>query len=338
MKLVIGPHVHKSLQLADSSKSGFKTYAEALEAYSAFAAEHDFRMTAAQLFVSDTRKYNEPLIIEGTPEAKQLADTAHRLGITLVIHSPYINVPWGGAKGKKIAQKSIRRELSLAASLVPVKRKTSTCRGVVVHLQDHSPAQIVEDLRELVAGFGGDVPDTTLYLENEVRRSGEWAYSSTAQFKQLAEAIRAAALPLRIGVCIDTAHLWISGVDLQTPDNMRDFLRDLTAAVGDTDVMLHLNDAPTPLGQGRDSHAPLAQGYIWKHSEESLRDLLEWAQTHLPHGPIILERTGKFIHNGEKNLTWELASDFRTLTAIGVNVEDDASNHNDDSSNHNDED
>lgn len=310
MKLVIGCHIHKSSQLGDSNKSGFKTFAEALQFYHEFAAEHEFNMTAGQFFASQPQQMDSPII--EPPEAKELNDTAKRLGVELVIHAPYVITPFGTAKSKKFAHKCLRRELSLAGSM-------SHCKGVIVHLQNVSPDDIVADLRDLISKFKDDIPDSILYLENEVRRNVEWGYSSPQQFGELAKAIHEANLPLKVGLCLDTAHLWISGVDLR--DHTREYLRDFDHAMRDhkLPLMLHLNDAPNPLGQGRDAHAPLTQGHIWKDHTESLKEILDWADHHL-HGPIILERTGKFEWpDGERNLTREIANDFRVLEKLDVN-------------------
>src|SRR5581483_11226004 len=74
--------------------------------------------------------------------------------------------------------------------------------------------------------------------------------------------VRDAADP-RVGVCIDTAHLWGSGYGLSTADGAARAVEAIDCALGIGRVrVLHLNDSPVPLGSRRDQHAHLGQGQI----------------------------------------------------------------------------
>jgi deoxyribonuclease-4 len=66
--------------------------------------------------------------------------------------------------------------------------------------------------------------------------------------------------PDRVGVCLDSCHLWAAGHDLLDLDGV---LSDFDGAVGLAHLrFLHLNDSQTPFGSHRDRHADIGDGTI----------------------------------------------------------------------------
>lgn len=66
--------------------------------------------------------------------------------------------------------------------------------------------------------------------------------------------------PDRIGVCLDTCHLWAAGYDLRQLDRVLDHFH---RAVGLRHLrFLHLNDSATPFDSRRDRHADIGAGTI----------------------------------------------------------------------------
>jgi deoxyribonuclease-4 len=67
----------------------------------------------------------------------------------------------------------------------------------------------------------------------------------------------------RLGLCLDTAHLFEAGYDLRTAAGLDEALRRLDSACGlDRLGMLHLNDSKTPMGSNRDRHENIGDGEI----------------------------------------------------------------------------
>ena len=80
-------------------------------------------------------------------------------------------------------------------------------------------------------------------------------------FAELAAMIDAVGGDTRVGLCLDTAHLFEAGFDLRSPEGLDAALADLDAACGlDRLVCLHLNDSKTPLGSNRDRHENIGDG------------------------------------------------------------------------------
>ncbi|KAL8667483.1 MAG: hypothetical protein Q9202_000699 [Teloschistes flavicans] len=67
----------------------------------------------------------------------------------------------------------------------------------------------------------------------------------------------------RIGVCLDTCHLFAAGYDLRSPASFASVMQELDKTVGMKYVKaLHLNDSKAPLGSHRDLHANVGTGFL----------------------------------------------------------------------------
>ena len=83
-----------------------------------------------------------------------------------------------------------------------------------------------------------------------------------SSFEELGELLRRIGErhPDRVGICLDTCHLWAAGYDLRILD---DVLETLDRTVGLQHLaFLHLNDSATPFGSRRDRHANIGEGTI----------------------------------------------------------------------------
>jgi deoxyribonuclease-4 len=67
----------------------------------------------------------------------------------------------------------------------------------------------------------------------------------------------------RLGVCLDSCHLFASGFDVRTAEGLATVLDEFHEIVGgDRLGSLHLNDSQTPLGSNRDRHANVGKGEL----------------------------------------------------------------------------
>jgi deoxyribonuclease-4 len=65
----------------------------------------------------------------------------------------------------------------------------------------------------------------------------------------------------RLGLCLDSCHLYASGYDVTDPEVVDLLVRAVDANVGlDRLRALHVNDSATPLGSNRDRHADVLEG------------------------------------------------------------------------------
>jgi deoxyribonuclease-4 len=67
----------------------------------------------------------------------------------------------------------------------------------------------------------------------------------------------------RVGVCLDTCHLWGAGYDLATEAGYQATFEAFERLVGlDRLRVFHVNDSKKPLGSRRDRHEHIGQGTI----------------------------------------------------------------------------
>jgi deoxyribonuclease-4 len=82
-------------------------------------------------------------------------------------------------------------------------------------------------------------------------------------FEELAYILGRVREPERLGVCLDTAHVFAAGYDLTSAAETRKMLRELVLAVGLENILaLHLNDSKTARGSRVDRHEYIGKGQI----------------------------------------------------------------------------
>lgn len=65
----------------------------------------------------------------------------------------------------------------------------------------------------------------------------------------------------RLGLCLDSCHWWVSGIDVTDPAALDAALTHVDERIGlDRVRCLHVNDAAAALGSNRDRHASIGQG------------------------------------------------------------------------------
>lgn len=85
------------------------------------------------------------------------------------------------------------------------------------------------------------------------------------RFEHLAEPISRVRSPERMGVCIDTCHIFAAGYPLGTEKEYKATMRELDKTVGVKLVKaFHLNDSLKPLGSRVDRHAHIGRGMMGK--------------------------------------------------------------------------
>jgi deoxyribonuclease-4 len=92
----------------------------------------------------------------------------------------------------------------------------------------------------------------------------------------------------RLGVCLDSCHLWASGYDVTDEVTLDSLLDEFDRLIGlDRLRALHVNDSQTPLGSNRDRHANLREGLIG----EGLSVFL--GNKRFQHLPAVVETEGQ---------------------------------------------
>ncbi|MGH3023713.1 MAG: deoxyribonuclease IV, partial [Gaiellaceae bacterium] len=165
--------------------------------------------------------------------------------------------------------------------------------GVVLHVGSHLGAGLeagleraVPALEEALAACESSGP-AWLLLENSAG-AGDTIGRSVDELALLVDRLGRHA---RLGVCLDSCHLWVSGVDVTDAAALDAALAEVDDRIGfDRLRCVHVNDAAAPLGSNRDRHANVGSGEMG----EGLGVFL--AHPRLQGLPMILETPGPDNH------------------------------------------
>ncbi|HUF89132.1 MAG TPA: deoxyribonuclease IV [Gemmatimonadota bacterium] len=105
------------------------------------------------------------------------------------------------------------------------------------------------------------VPDegTRVLLETTAGQGANVGY----RFEQLARIIEGVEQEGRLGVCVDTCHVFAAGYDISDEEGWTRLMAELDGTVGRARLgALHLNDSRKPCGSRVDRHAHIGQGEI----------------------------------------------------------------------------
>lgn len=98
---------------------------------------------------------------------------------------------------------------------------------------------------------------TTVLLETMAGKGSEIG----SKFEELKAIIDRVELDDKLGVCLDTCHVFDAGYDIK--DNLEGVLESFDKIIGLSRLKaLHLNDSKNPLGSHKDRHEKIGKGYI----------------------------------------------------------------------------
>lgn len=98
---------------------------------------------------------------------------------------------------------------------------------------------------------------TTVLLETMAGKGTEVGRS----FQELKEIIDRVELQDKIGVCMDTCHIWDGGYDIV--NHLDEVITEFDNIIGLHRLKaIHLNDSMNPLGAHKDRHAKIGEGHI----------------------------------------------------------------------------
>jgi deoxyribonuclease-4 len=135
--------------------------------------------------------------------------------------------------------------------------------GVVFHVGSHLGAGFEAGLEHVVPALERALErcseTTSLLIENSAGAGGTIGRS----VDELAVLVERLDRHPRLGICLDSCHLWVSGVDVTDRAALDACVDEVEERIGlDRLRALHVNDAAAPLGSNRDRHANLGEGEI----------------------------------------------------------------------------
>ena len=175
----------------------------------------------------------------------------------VVIHAVYlINCATKDAEMRKKSLASLTHALRTGDGI--------GAAGVVLHPgaqkgEPHGPS--MKRAARVIAAALEDSESCPLLLEQTAGHKGLLGRN----FEETAELIELAGAGERLGLCLDSCHLFVQGYDITDAEHLAAVVDEADEKVGlDRLRCVHVNDAAAPLGSCRDRHANVGQGEMGK--------------------------------------------------------------------------
>jgi len=135
--------------------------------------------------------------------------------------------------------------------------------AVIFHVGSHLGAGFEVGLERTCAALAQILErcdgDTWLCMENSAGAGGTIGRS----LDELATLLERLEFHPRLGICLDSCHLYVSGYDVADPAVVARLVQEIEQRIGiDRLRALHVNDSAAPLGSNRDRHANILEGEL----------------------------------------------------------------------------
>lgn len=232
------------------------------------AVKHNLEIV--QIFVHNPRGYG--VIAD---------DSLKKVKVPIYVHLSYVDIGYfnDDVKKSKRAQHKILDELRICDSI--------NARGAVLHIPKKTPDVLTDKIVKLTRLMQLNNIKTPILIENNaVKFDKSTSYALPEQLNTLCEMIlKKVKYKKLIGICIDTAHLHVTGADISSYESADKWFKEFKYP--NMIKLFHLNDAESVRGSGKDKHDFVGNGKIWKDNDGYKR-FLEFAVKNKVG--IILER------------------------------------------------
>jgi len=208
-----------------------------------------------QIFVKNSNRWVGKDIRD--EEAEEFRSAAARSGLTaLLAHSSYL-INAASPEGEL-------RERSIEALIDELERCDRLgVPALVLHPGSRGEASSVEGVariaRALDEVFTRGSSRARILLETA---AGQGACVGS-RFEELRDILGASAHPERLGVCLDTCHVFAAGYELRTDEGFAETMAALERTVGiDRVEAIHVNDSKKEKGSRVDRHEHIGKGHI----------------------------------------------------------------------------
>jgi deoxyribonuclease IV len=257
--------------------------------HQALFTARDYGCTAVQVFTKNSNTWKEKTLsnedIRLFEEARKKTNIQH-----IASHTSYlINLASPEKKKYAMSREALKQELIRCAALkIPL---------VVLHPGSHMESGVeagIERIASAVNGVFDGLPGnpTQLLLETT---SGQ-GFNLGHTFEQLAVIMGKIEHRDRLGVCLDTCHIFAAGYDLRTKAAYQKTMMTFESVIGfDHLYWIHLNDSMREMGTRVDRHEHIGQGFI---GEKAFKLLMN--DSRLRNIPKVLETP-----KGEGEKDWD---------------------------------
>ncbi|WP_261517539.1 deoxyribonuclease IV [Campylobacter lanienae] len=216
---------------------------------------------AFALFVKNQRQWSaKPLNQKDIDEFKSNLNKANIKPEHILAHNSYlVNLghPDADARAKSFNSflDEIRRCEALGIELINFHPGS--------HLNQISEDECLELIAQQINNLLKNSSNIKLVIENTAGQGSNLGY----KFEHLAALINMSQDSSRVGVCIDTCHLFASGYDIRDDESYAKTMSEFDRIVGYKYLSgMHINDSKGALGSRKDRHDSLGVGMIGKEA------------------------------------------------------------------------
>ncbi len=224
--------------------------------YKAADAAGSFGMETVQLFTKNNNQWRAKEISEEDIAAFRKSIAEHGLKHPCSHSSYLINL---GSPNDELWQKSVD-----AYTIELERAEALGLDGVVVHPGAAMDGTELAGLKQIVRGVKECLKRTKgLSVQVWLEATAGQGSSLGCKFEHLAYILQNVDRPERMGVCIDTCHIFAAGYPLNTEEECEQTFAKLDEVVGlDKVRAFHLNDSKKDLGTRVDRHDHIGEGKI----------------------------------------------------------------------------
>ena len=249
--------------------------------------------TALQIFSRNQRQWKAVPIND--EEASLFRDAWQQWGdFPIAIHTSYlINLASPKVETREKSTQALAAEL--------IRSEKLHVKHVVMHPGSHGGdgqeialARIAKNIDKAFAQ-ADNAPSPMILLETTAGQGT----GIGSRFEELAAIIKASKYPERLGVCLDTCHIFAAGYDIRTPATFAETFKEFEQHIGLSKLhFMHINDTKKPFASRVDRHEHIGKGEI---GPEAFRLLMH--DQRLAAIPKVLETPkGKELNEDRENI------------------------------------
>ena len=229
------------------------------------------------IFTKSNRQWKAKPLTDDDIAAFKQAGQDHPSVDPVAVHASYlINIaspkPELWEKSYQALKVEVERAHALAIPFITFHPGSHMKSGEEAGLQ-----RIAEGLQRLLV----ELPDnkTVVCLETMAGQGTNLGY----KFEHLAHILDATGRSDRIGVCLDTCHIFAAGYDFRTAETYAATMAEVDSIIGlDQIKVFHFNDSKFGLGERKDRHEHIGQGHIGRDGFANFINDPRWAN-HAAH-------------------------------------------------------
>jgi deoxyribonuclease-4 len=248
--------------------------------YKSLTGGKDIGCNVVQLFTCSPRQWSHPPLKQ--EDVAQFLDAQQETGIEFIVaHDSYlINLAAPSEEILLKSQAAFRSELDRANQL--------NIKWLVTHMGAHlgqgeeeALSRLAESLRRILEATDSAGHRVGIALETTAGQGTGLGW----RFEQLGKILADVGEHPRLGVCLDTCHVFVAGYDLRDRDSYERTWAEFDRLIGYGKLkVIHANDAKKPLGSRVDRHEHIGSGEI---GMEPFARLV--TDNRLKHIPVVVE-------------------------------------------------